>query len=56
MSLEYKLPPASTLKVAPLIKEAPGESKKHTAEDTSSGVPKRLAGISERASLNTSTL
>ncbi len=34
MSLEYKLPPASTLSVAPETKEAPGDSRKHTAEET----------------------
>ena len=31
---EYKLLPASTLSVAPVMNEPPGDSKKQTAEDT----------------------
>ena len=30
--------------MAPEMKEAPGERRKHTAEDTSSGFPSRLVG------------
>ena len=53
-NFEYKLPPQSTFRVVPEMKDAPGDRRKQTADETSSGTPVRLQGMNSLAASKTS--